>query len=92
MSLLDKKLIALPEWPAGPRRVLRVFPSIPLDVRCSSRRGPAGHSGTVTSPIIVNGAAPHPGPLPQNLEAKTMRLYDVGADEFWGEGTNENRL
>jgi hypothetical protein len=29
---------------------------------------------------------PHPDPLPQNLEAKTMQLYDVGTNEFWGRG------
>ena len=51
-----------------------------------TRRGPASHSDTATSPIIINGVAPHPDPLPQNLEAKTMQLYDVGTDEFWGRG------
>ena len=33
-----------------------------------------------------------PDPLPQNLEAKTLQLYDVGTMSTGGEGTNENRL
>ena len=83
---LYKKLVGLPEWPAG-RAGCRTHVCGMLGKTRRTCRGPASHSDTATSPIIVNGVAPHHAPLPQKLRTRAIMLFRLGSTRSEGEGT-----